>query len=93
MDCLFEARQARLRFPIKNKIIYPYAYPRVARFISNEMMDVANQKRVGHLFAYELPFLSGDATCHYPVVVITRVITLMLTTEREREIYTIKAVF
>lgn len=66
-DCLSEARQARLNFPIKNNLFLRLS---AARFISNGMIGFAN-KRAGHLFD-ELPFLSGDATCHYPVVVITR---------------------
>lgn len=66
--CLSEARQARLRFPII-KIIYPYACISELRDLSQtKWLATANYKRAGHLFD-ELPFLSDDATCHYPVVV------------------------
>lgn len=66
--CLSEARQARLRFPII-RIIYPYACISELRDLSQtKWLATANYKRAGHLFD-ELPFLSDDATCHYPVVV------------------------
>lgn len=84
--CLSEARQARLRFPII-RIIYPYACISELRDLSQtKWLATANYKRAGHLFD-ELPFLSDDATCHYPVVIITRVIILMLTTERQLELF------
>lgn len=65
-DRFSEARQARLSFLIKNNLFLRLF---IVRFISNGTA-FAN-KRAGHLFD-KLPFLSGDATCYYLVVVITR---------------------
>lgn len=65
------------------RIIYPYAYP-LRDLSQTKWLAVANHKMAGHLFD-ELPFLSGSGTCHYPVVVITRVIILMLTIEQQLE--------